>query len=362
MNAELLKTPLWAEHVALGARMVEFGGWHMPVQYDGILAEHHRTRTEATVFDTCHMGRLLVSGPGSPDALAGLVTVDVRAMADGQCRYGFLLREDSGILDDLIVYRLRAERWMVVVNAGTLPRDREWMRARIPVPVAVEDVSGRVAKLDVQGPCALALAGAALGADLGSIGRFRFRTVEYEGSETWVSRTGYTGEDGVEIYPAAGQVVGLWRRLLQAGVGPAGLGARDTLRLEAGLPLYGHELSEDVTPVEAGLERYARKAEPFVGRDAVLRRLADGPAQRLIGFRVAGRQTARAAAAVVATGRTVGRVTSGSFSPTLGCAIGFAYVQTALAAPGARVQVDGGRGLLDAELAAAPLYRRTGGS
>lgn len=353
------KTGLWDRHVRLGARMIEFAGWSMPVQYGGIMAEHERTRTDATVFDTCHMGRFDIRGAGVLDGLARLLTADVRSMKDGQCRYGFLLREDGGILDDTITYRFDAEHWMVVVNSGTLDKDRGWVQAHLPPSVSFEDVSERMAKLDVQGPRSLERLRAATGMDARDLGYFRFRRFPYAGRDVWASRTGYTGEKGVELYVDARDAGNLWDALLTAGVWPAGLGARDTLRLEAGLPLYGHELSEDITPVEAGMERYASKAEEFIGRAAVLRRRGEGPRRRLTGFRIAGRQSARHGNIVRAGGAEVGLVTSGSFAPTLQCSIGFAYIDTEMARPGTPVQVDTGRTILEAELAAMPLYQPT---
>ena len=245
---------------------------------------------------------------------------------------------------------------MIVVNAGTLPKDREWIRARLPSGVGFEDASGRMAKLDVQGPNSLSRVQDVLGVEVSSLGYFRFKTFEW-GGEAIVSRTGYTGEKGVELYVDASRIVDVWDRFLNAGVKPAGLGARDTLRLEAGLPLYGHELSEEVTPVEAAMGRYAAKAGVFVGCEAVRQHRDAGPAMVLVGFKVGGRQSARAGQAVMVSGQRVGTVTSGSFSPTLQYVIGFAYVDHTLAVPGTRVQIDTGRALLDAEIVKTPFYK-----
>ena len=350
------KTPLCDAHVKLGARMVDFSGWFMPVQYDGILAEHHRTRTDVTMFDTCHMGRFWVTGPGSLEALDHLLTTDIPAMKDGQCKYGFLLREDGRILDDLITYRFSAERWMIVVNAGTLPKDREWIRSHLPKGVAFADVSQSMAKIDVQGPNAFACVARVLGVEVASLGYFRFKTFDF-GGEAIVSRTGYTGEKGVELYVDASRIVDLWDQFVRAGVKPAGLGARDTLRLEAGLPLYGHELSEDITPVEAAMERYAAKAGSYIGAESVRQRREQGAEKVLVGFKIEGRQSARAGQPVMQQGRQVGIVTSGSFSPTLQVVIGFAFVESALAVTGNLVQVDTGRALLEATLVKTPFYK-----
>ena len=350
------KTPLYELHLLSGGRLVDFSGWFLPVQYDGILAEHHRTRQDVSMFDTCHMGRFWVTGPGSREGLSRLLTTDIRSMKDGQCKYGFLLREDGGILDDLITYRFSDTRWMIVVNAGPLPKDRDWIRSRLPDGVMFEDASARMAKLDVQGPNAFAKVDEALGVEAASLGYFKFKTFEF-GGEAIVSRTGYTGEKGVELYVDAARIVEVWNRFIKAGVKPAGLGARDTLRLEAGLPLYGHELTEDVTPVEAAMDRYAAKPESYVGCEAVRRHREQGPGKVLVGFRIEGRQAARAGQTVLAAGRPVGMVTSGSFSPTLQCVIGVAYVERALAVPGGKIQVDTGRALLDAVVVKPPFYK-----
>ena len=350
------KTPLWDRQSQLGARMMEFGGWSMPVQFEGIQAEHVATRTAVTMFDTCHMGRFIFKGPDALESLSRLLSQDLRTLRDGVCRYGFLLNDEGGIQDDTIIYRFDAQHWMLVVNAGTLAKDRAWIMARLTPQVSFEDASGRLGKLDVQGPRSLEVVSKVFGCDLSALSYFRFVDCTYHGDRLTISRTGYTGEKGVEIYLPAERIVPLWDELLAAGVKPAGLGARDTLRLEAGLPLYGHELGEDVTPVEAGMERYAAKDEPFFGREAVQRHLAAGPAKRLCGFRTAGRQAARAGHRVLVGGQEVGLVTSGSFAPTLQCAIGFAYVAAPYATIGTRVTIDTGRALLDAEIVRMPLY------
>lgn len=356
MTAAIQYTPLFQRHQAQRARLIEFGGWMMPVQYEGIQAEHVATRTGVTVFDTCHMGRFCFEGPGSMDTLSRLLSQDLRTLRDGVCRYGFLLNDAGGVLDDTIIYRFDAHHWMLVVNAGTRAKDRAWITARLTDSVTFEDASDRLGKVDVQGPRSLDVVSTLLGRDLTALPYFRFVEFSRGNDRLVVSRTGYTGEKGVEIYAAADRIGPLWDELLAAGVKPAGLGARDTLRLEAGLPLYGHELDEKVTPVEAGMERYASKAEAFIGREAVARCLATGPAKRLCGFRTAGRQAARAGHRVMVAGQDTGLVTSGSFSPTLQCAIGFAYVATPYAAPGTRVTIDTGRAALEAEIVRMPLY------
>jgi aminomethyltransferase len=357
-----LRTVLHDAHVRLGARLTDFGGWDMPVQYDGILAEHQRVRQDVGMFDTCHMDAFGVAGPGALDFLSRTLTQDLRTLADGRCRYGFLLRDDGGLLDDLIAYRFAADRWMLVVNAGTAPRDFDCMRSRLPgAGVLLEDLRDVQGKIDVQGPNSADPMKRVLGFDSAGMGYFSFRPAKWEGADILVSRTGYTGEYGFEIYAPVRTVAAIWEQLLTAGVKPCGLGARDTLRLDAGLPLYGHELREDVTPVEAGMMKYASKAEPFAGRDALRARQTVGPKQKLVGFAVAGRQSARHGNRVLdAAGAEAGRVTSGSFSPTLGHAIGFAYVRPELAAPGAALKIDLGSRHLDARVVPTPFYRRAG--
>jgi len=352
------RTILHDSHVCLGARMVDFGGWDMPVQYDGIIAEHHRTRQDVTIFDTCHMDAFRVEGAGALDYLSRLVTQDLRSLADGRCRYGFLLRDDGGVLDDLIVYRFSSDRWMVVVNAGTAPGDFAWFRRHAPTAgIVLQDLRDIQGKIDVQGPNSQRPVETLLGLDLAGMKYFSFRTFTVDGVAGVVSRTGYTGEHGYEIYAPVATTLAFWERLLALGVKPAGLGARDTLRLEAGLPLYGHELSTAVSPAEAGMTRYAAKNEDFIGRAAVKARQAGGLTSRLVGFRIAGRQSARNGNRVLdSAGAAAGHVTSGSFAPTLGYAIGCAYVRPDLAAPDTVLTIDMGSRQLEARVTPLPFY------
>lgn len=354
------KTPLCSSHERLGAKMVDFSGWCMPVQYDGIMNEHHRTRNEVTMFDTCHMGRFMISGSGAVNDLSRLVTQDARTLKAGRCRYGFLLRDDGGILDDLIVYRLDAERFMVVVNAGTREKDFSWFDAHLTDETFIADVSETMSKIDVQGPQSAAKVSALLGAKAVAPGYFGFAIVTFKDSKIIVSRTGYTGETGYEIYADTPVLVGIWESLLEAGVKPAGLGARDTLRLEAGLPLYGHELTEDVSPVEAGMMRYASKNEDFIGKMALKKKMEKGFTFQLIGFKTTGRQTARNGNRVHLDGRQIGWVTSGSYAPSLGYSIGMAYIETAAVKADLGFEVDTGRNRIGAVISLLPFYRKEG--
>jgi aminomethyltransferase len=350
---------LFDEHVRLSARVAPFGGWDMPIQYRGIVEEHLHTRQAASVFDTCHMGEFMVCGADAAQALDRLVTCDVATLSVGRCRYGFLLNDAGGVLDDLIVYRLAQDEFMLVVNAGTTASDREWIKARVPADVTLDDVSEQIGKIDLQGPRSLDALQSHCNIDLRSLKYFGFSRANVLGTPAIISRTGYTGEYGFEVYIASDAVANLWRTLLaDANVLPAGLGARDTLRLEMGLPLYGHELSTARTPAGAGLDFALAMHKEFIGAPAVAAELAAGPRERLVGLLLTGRQSARAEQALVYQGAPVGSVTSGSFAPSVGAAVALAYIATAHVAPGTAVHIDTGRKLLDARVVPLPFYTR----
>lgn len=338
--------------------MVEFGGWDMPVQYDGVLAEHTRVRDDVGMFDTSHMDAFWIEGPGSLDALSRVITANLRTLEVGCCRYGFLLNEAAGVIDDLIIYRMGESQWMTVVNAGTAPADFAWMQRQCgDADCTLRDLRDAQGKLDVQGPNSLAVLKRVFGVDATGLRRFRWLRTKI-GTHDWiVSRTGYTGEDGVEIYAAPSAISAAWQALIEAGVRPCGLGARDTLRLEAGMPLYGHELDAATSPAEAGLMRYCSKNESFIGREALLARAAT-PACLLAPFCLEGRQTARNGQIVRhEDGAEIGRVTSGSYGPTVGRAIGFASVVPAAASAGSRWLIDTGRALLPATVIELPFLK-----
>lgn len=341
MNA---RTILFEKHVSTKARMVDFGGWDMPVQYDGIIAEHNRVRTHVGMFDTCHMDAFLIKGDLNP-----IVSQDLKTLAVGACRYGFLLNEEAGILDDQICYRLGESEWMMVVNASTAPADFAWVSQRIEA----QDLRSTQSKIDVQGPDALAEVTRILGLDLSDLKRFRWKRF----SNCLVSRTGYTGEDGVEIYAAHEAIATFWDKLLANGVLPCGLGSRDTLRLEAGLPLYGHEFDLTKSPAEANVMRYASKAESFIGKEALLER-AKNLKEQLVAFKLEGRQSARNGQVVKQGDSVIGVVTSGSYCPTIAAAVGFAYVKPCHTALGSTFSIDNGRALLTATVVESPFYRK----
>ena len=323
MNTDLLTTPLTSRHRELGAKMAPFAGYDMPVQYPaGILAEHAHTRTKASVFDICHMGEFMITGTGTAEALDNLLTHDVPALPVGRCRYGFMLNEQGGIIDDLIIYRLGGDGFMLVVNGARREIDFSWLSRRLPGQVRLDDVSDGTGKIDLQGPGSLPVLEAVLGGGWRDLPYFSFRARTWQGLEVLVSRTGYTGELGYELYVPAGLTPELWDALLEhPEVAPAGLGARDTLRLEVGLPLYGQDLDEDHTPMESGYGFFAKKDREFVGRAG----LGD-VRQRLVGLEVAGRRSPRHNDPVLVGGQAVGVVTSGSFAPSLGHCVALAWV------------------------------------
>jgi len=339
MNSPLLSTPLNSRHLALGARMAPFSGWNMPIQYTGILAEHHATRTRTGLFDICHMGEFFLDGPTAEADLERLLTMNVGSIAVGQCRYGFLLADDGGVLDDLTCYRLSPSRFMLVVNAGTRTSDREWIVRHLSPSTQFEDRSDALAKLDVQGPSSRAALEKALNQSLPDLKYFRFAETTLGGIPMLISRTGYTGEWGYELYFDAELAGDVWDRFLAAGdMVPVGLGARDTLRLEVGYPLYGHELGTHSTPVGATRGAFIDTSKHFIGKSSVMRDLEHCP-RLLVGLLLEGRQAARADAEVWSGDSHVGIVTSGSIAPSLDRAVALALVDSAVALPGTSLDI-----------------------
>lgn len=350
----LLQTPLAAWHLSQGAKMAPFAGWNMPIQYPtGIIAEHLHTREKAGLFDICHMGEFILEGAGAADALAGAVTVNVATLKPGRCRYGFLLNAAGGILDDLIVYRLADERFMLVVNAGCRPTDFAALQERLAPSLHFEDVSDSMGKLDLQGPETFAVLEKVLPGAWRRLPYFGFtEEVAFEDKPLLVSRTGYTGELGVEIYCPADKALKIWELLLtDERVKPVGLGARDTLRLEVGLPLYGQDLDPDHTPAEAGYAAMLTSQAAYVGKEE-----AHTVRQKLIALVIPGRRSARHGDAVLLDGEEVGVITSGSFGPSVGNAIALAYVK-ADKAGAAAYAVRGAKTELKADAVAVPFYK-----
>jgi aminomethyltransferase len=359
-----MATPLADRHTALGARMVEFAGWMMPLQYTGILEEHRAVRSRAGLFDLSHMGEIFVEGPEAADGLGLALTSNPGALKVGRAQYSMICFPDGGILDDLIVYRLADQRFMIVANASNSAAVSDALAARLAgLKLVLDDRSLATALVAIQGPRAAAIIGPLTDVDLTALRYYAIAEGTVAGVPALVARTGYTGEDGFEVFVEIGAGAVVWDALMAAGkaegIVPVGLGARDTLRLEAGMPLYGNELGPDSTPFEAGLGRVVAftKEGDFVGR-AALTKAADEPRKRLVGLAVRGRGIARHGYEVFRGDRRTGIVTSGTLSPTLGDPIAMAYVTPSDAEPGTILEVAIRDQRVPAEVVALPFYKR----
>lgn len=329
MSDEIKKTVLYDQHVALKARMIPFGGWMMPVQYAGILAEHHQTRNAVSLFDTSHMGEFVVHGDCMETGLDRLVTMRLADMKLKTCRYGFLLNEQGTVMDDLIVYRVGEQEWFVVVNGATIEKDAAQFRAHLSAPSCFKDVSLRTGKIDVQGPHSVEML-KALVPGIDALKYYAFDFFELLGERMLISRTGYTGECGFELYPSVDKTVQVWEMLMAyENVKPAGLGARDVLRLEKGFSLYGHELSDTITPLEAGLSKFVDFEKDFIGKSALLEMKQRGRPRKCVGFVSNSRRSPREGQQIYAqSGDEIGVVTSGTFSPCLERGIGLGLIRS----------------------------------
>lgn len=357
----LQKTPLHAAHVALGARMVPFGGWDMPVQYEGIMAEHRAVRTAAGMFDVSHMGEVVLRGPRALEVAQKLCTNAVSKLADGAAAYTVMCRPTGGIVDDCIVYRRASDDVFIIINASNIDKDLAWIRETAGSACEVIDESAGTGLVAVQGPNAVGIVSKLAGEDLGKrLPSFHHGRATVAGVGVFAARTGYTGEDGFELACKAGDTVKLWDALREAGVVPAGLGARDTLRLEARLALYGNDLDESTSPLEAGLGWVVKWDHDFIGKPALAAQKNAGVTRKLAGFVIDGRGIARHAYPIVdAAGAKIGEVTSGTTGPTVGKAIGMGYVPTALAAPGTTLTIDCRGKATPAVVHQGPFYKRS---
>lgn len=328
-DTSLKQTPLYQEHLAAKAKMVPFGGWDMPVQYEGILNEHEHTRTSASIFDISHMGEFYISGDPVSSGLDKIVTQKISDLPIGSCRYGAMLNDDGGILDDLIVFRVEKEKWFVVVNAATAQKDAAHFRSHLSSIDLLQDVSDVTGKVDVQGPKSRVVM-QKLVSGIEKLDYYTFDFFSLLGENVLISRTGYTGELGYEIYFPWNKTVALWEALLECDdVKPAGLGARDILRLEVGYSLYGHELSEEFSALESGLERFVDFDKDFIGKDALLSQRNNPNQKRIVGLTSGSRRSPREGHLVFdADGIPVGRVTSGAYSPHLQKGIGLARIES----------------------------------
>lgn len=343
----LKKTPLYDRHVALNAKIVDFGGYLLPIYYTGIIEEHRHTRTACSFFDVSHLGEFRVHGPGAYRFLQLRLTNDLRKLTDKKMIYSLLCNEQGGILDDILVYQGGHEDFFIVVNASNIAKDLEALKAYLPDSVTIEDESSDTACIAVQGPQSQMILEKLFSFRLAALPYYFYKEERFKNERLWVSRSGYTGEDGFEIFCHNDPSIEIWDRLAKDGKAlgalPAGLGARNTLRLEAGNPLYGHEMDEKTTPVEAGLMFAVAldKEEGFVGRDMILHRKETGATKKLVGFKMQDRSIARDGYPVYSTGgEKIGHVTSGSFAPTAGAGIGLAYVRKGFEKVASEIEIE----------------------
>jgi aminomethyltransferase len=360
-ETELKRTPLYDAHVEAGAKLVPFAGWEMPVQYEGIKAEHLAVRESCGVFDVSHMGEIETEGPGAAELLQLLLTNDVSKIEVGGAQYSCLCEGGGGVLDDLFTYRLADERYLTVTNASNHERDLEWFEAHsveCDAEVEVRDRLADYAMLAVQGPRAREIVGGLTAGELPA--RFHTAELEVAGTEALVCGTGYTGEDGVEVLLAPDDAPVLWDRLVEGGAKPAGLGARDTLRLEVNYCLYGNDLTTERTPIEAGLGWCVREDTGFVGSDACRRVREEGPEELLMPFVMTGAGIPRQGHPILSDDERVGQVTSGTHSPSLEMGIGMGYMRSEQAEPGTPLEIDVRGKRRPAEVRNGPLYSQDG--
>ncbi len=361
-SVTIKRTPFYEFHRAANAKLVDFAGFEMPVRYTGDVREHQRVRESVGLFDVSHMGEFLVRGAGAADWLDEMVTNHVSAMAVGQALYTPMCRPDAGIVDDLLIYRF-ADHFMLVVNASNIAKDFAWLDGHRPAGVSLEDRSDATALLALQGPKAPdVLRGHVSDAAL-DLGYYRFTTGRLFGVDAVIARTGYTGEDGFELYFAPAGAVAVWEGLMAAGrpfgLEPVGLGARDTLRLELAYMLYGNDIDDTTTPLEAGLGWTVKLQKPrFHGREVLARQKAEGTKRRLVGFELEGRRVPRHGMSIERDGRGVGAVSSGTFAPSLGKPIGMGYVESGLAALETPLEICAGEARLPGRVVRRPFYTR----
>ncbi len=376
---DLKRTPLFEVHQALGARIVEFGGWQMPVQYTGIADEHKAVRTAAGLFDISHMGEVIVTGPSAERFLNAVLTNDLAKLAPGQGHYTILCNEQGGVIDDLYAYRRGTEDFLLILNASRIDADLAWLKNRFEAAgltdgTRMEDISHETAALALQGPNSAAVMAAVFPDPLTNsleatqvvdLKKNQLGAYAWSGTRIWLARTGYTGEDGFELVAPAGTIEALWKQLSEAGqthgLKPAGLGARDTLRTEMCYPLYGHELDEKTTPIEAGLGWVVglHKAE-FIGRQTLATQKQEGVSKRCIAFRMTGKSAPPRPEYPICgpDGSVIGTVTSGTQSPSLGLGIGMGYVPPEFAKPGTAIQIEIRGKHFPAETTSKPLYKK----
>ena len=357
----LRKTALNSCHSDSGARLVPFAGWEMPIQYSGIFDEVKAVRSSAGIFDVSHMGRLEISGPGSESTLNRVLSVDVSALLSGRAKYNVVCNENGGIIDDCIVYRRDETRFLLIPNASNCASVAAWLRENSGQrTIEISDTTENTVMIALQGPDSQTMLTDHTDIDLDSIRPFRSVTGDAFGTRAFIARTGYTGEDGFEIILSAEEGPNSWRQLETSGAIPCGLGARDVLRLEAGLLLHGNDMNQTVNPYEAGLQTFVESdREGYIARDALLAIEKNGPSRRLIGFVMEGKKIAREGCLIMDDGEEIGNVTSGVPSPTLGINIGMGFVKSDRAEPGTQIDIDVRGEEVAAKVVKLPFYRRS---
>lgn len=341
MEENLIKTCLHDRHVALGALMSPFGGFDMPIQYSTIIDEHNAVRNNVGVFDVSHMGEVRITGKDAYKYVSHIFCNDVTGAPDGQIFYGMMCYENGGVVDDLLVYKVNEEEYFLVINASNIDKDFAWIQKNAEgYDVKCENQSEYYGEVAVQGPEAEATLIKLLGLPLDEIPFYNFKTFAIDGEDVIISRTGYTGEDGFEVYGSHDFTRKMWDMLMEAGVTPCGLGCRDTLRFEVGLPLYGHELTADITPIEASLSMFARLEKPeFIGKEALAKQKEEGVTRRIVGIELEGKAVPRQGYPVEVNGEVVGEVTTGYNSISTGKSVAMAMVKKEYAKPGTAVEV-----------------------
>ena len=358
-------TPLYDRHIALNAKMIDFGGWAMPVQYTSVIEEHRTTRANAALFDICHMGEIEVKGPQALDLLQFSLTRDLAGQKTGQVKLSALLNDRGGIIDDLTVYKMDRDFYMLVTNAGTRESDFQRIGSILEVKkfdASLSDVSDRTGKLDLQGPRSEEILQTLTPDDLKTLRFYWFIPSQVAGIPAIISRSGYTGEDGFEIYAAAEKIGAIWDSLMDAGAGhgmkPAGLGARDTLRMESGMMLNGQDITQEICPLEVPYAWLVDWSKDFAGKTALSAVKQAGIRKKLAGFEMTGRGIARHGYPVTKDGRAIGQVTSGTFSPTLNKAIGLAFLYAENAEPDAEISIGIRDAVSPAKIVRLPFYKR----
>lgn len=354
---ELLKTPLYDKQQKLNTKNVSFCGWDMPIQFDGIIAEHGYCRNDVALFDTSHMGEFFFKGDIKTSGINEATSVNIEALAVGKCKYGFLLNDKGGVIDDLIIYRLSDDELMIVVNAATRENDLKTIQSRIN-NASLEDRSMQYAKLDVQGPRSKEILENYFGGTLDELGFFSFAQTKLFDSDCILSRTGYTGELGFELYVDNATSVKLWDALIADGAKPAGLGARDILRLEMGYSLYGNDLSETITPLEANLGKFVNLKRDYFGKDALVKQKEEGLQRVLLPFTTTTRRSARKDFEVYQNDKKVGFVTSGAFSPILNVGVGLAMIDTEGFDQSQSIELRDARSSLEANITTLPFIKK----